>query len=172
MLEAGALVAARIRAAGSTAAAGGLSEVERVAAGIGRRVVNVAGRWVLAPDAAVAIDPRSTGITVRQLSQVPLVTLGAVISLCWADRSGPLYPGSPTTVQEVLRVVHQLGAKTKESLYHVKAALSHELPESKLILRVDDRIRLGTVFATWLPTEVENLRRSMFLLPSGDQNDG
>lgn len=157
-----------MRAGGSVRAGGGFADVDTAALGVGRRLLTIGDRWLLAPDPAVSVDPRALGVVVRQLSQMPLVTLGVVIGLCWIDRDGPLYPGQPTTEGAVLDAMRRLGARAKESLYHVKGALGHELPEASLIVRRDGQIRLGPALATWLPAQVDNLRRSAHLLPRAD----
>jgi hypothetical protein len=155
---------ARLRAATTVDPDGDRAGLQSAAACLGGAVMQVGGRWMFAVCADAAIDPASLGIEVRRLSPMPLVVLGCVIGLCWVDRTGPLYPGQPTTVDAVLDAMRELGAHAKESLYHAKAALTRELPDASLIVRREIEIRLGPALACWLPAEIELLRRSALAL--------
>jgi hypothetical protein len=160
---------ARLRAATTIAPTGDLAALQEAAGQVGAEVVHVGGQWTLGVSAENAIDPNTLGVEVRHLSPVPLVVLGCVIGLCWADRTSSLYPGVPTTIDAVLDAMRTMGSPSKESLFHAKAALTRELPDASLIVRRDDEIRLGPALACWLPSETDLLRRAMLPMAGTDQ---
>lgn len=145
------------------------SAAEAVAAGLGRRVVEVrahGGTATLALGFADGYEP-NTGddvFAVRRLTPIPLVVLGTCLGLCWTKLDGPPYPGEVVGIQRVLDVAAELGAAPA----HVLGALRNDLTMAGLLEMDDSTVRLGPAIAAWTDTQVDALRRSFDVFPGSD----
>lgn len=139
---------------------------ERAAALAGRRLVEVSDArghraFTVGYRDGHEPSPKSDGIDAPQLTALPLVTLAVCLGLCWPDRDERVYPGAPSTVDEVLDVLASMGAQRR----NVLGAMRGELALARLVEVRAGEVRLGPAVAAWTDSQVDALRRFADILP-------
>ena len=171
--------AVRVVPLAAAGAADGRSVLRRAADDVQRRLVDVeaAGgpavmvRW--APDVEPVSGAVGDPLTHREAAPSQLVTLGAVVRLCWLDPELALYPGGAVAEEDVLAACVPPG----DGLLREGMALIARTSAYRSALRVlracgylavaagDGMVRLGPVVAAWSERDVDELRRGYDLLP-------
>lgn len=144
------------------------SAAEAVAAGLGRRVVELHtqdGRASVTLGFVEGYEPNpgEEVFSVRHLSPIPLVALAICLGLCWTDLGQRPYPGQPVHIEQVLEAATDLGAPHS----HLLGAMRNELTMAGLVDIDDSTVRLGRAIAAWTDAQVDALRRFADTLPGG-----
>lgn len=141
----------------------------------GRRLVDASGHGISRVTLGWqdgAEPPTGDPTCPRQVAtQVPLVTLAAVIRACWPDPHAPLFPGQDANESEIVAAVQRLAPRTAGGEVaierHVKGALGRFRETGYLTSPVDDPTvyRLGPVIAAWTTSQVAAVAKAWSSLP-------
>jgi hypothetical protein len=90
-----------------------------------------------------------------------VVVLAACLSCCWPDPDAPIFPGLPTSFEELRQTLAPLG------IQNVTHAVNRLRRWGYLVADLGDgAIRLGPAVATWTQADVGSLRREHSRLPA------
>ncbi|MFE9751141.1 hypothetical protein ACFYOT_40070 [Saccharothrix saharensis] len=147
-----------------------LADLKAAAANAGRRLVELRGTgpvnlalgWLeegpLTPDDVGG--PGGAG-------EATVVVLAACLTCCWPDPDAPIFPGVPTTFEELRRILAPLGIQNVTQAVNRLCRWGYLAPDL-----FDGAIRLGPVVATWPEADVDRLRRRYSQLPAVEGRTG
>lgn len=142
-----------------------LTDLRVAAARAGRRLVELRGgdsgvELTLGWREEVPLTPDDAGGP-SGAGEGTVVVLAACLSCCWPDPDAPIFPGMPTTFEELRQTLAPLG------IQNVTHAVNRLRRWGYLVTDlVDGAIRLGPAVATWTQADVDSLRREHSRLPA------
>lgn len=142
----------------------GLSDLGIAAARAGRRLVELRGgdsgvELTLAWREEAPLTPGDAGGP-GDAGEGTVIVLAACLSCCWPDPDAPIFPGMPTTFEELRQTLAPLG------IQNVTHAVNRLRRWGYLTSDLGDgAIWLGPAVATWTQADVDSLRREHSRLP-------
>lgn len=94
-------------------------------------------------------------------SEGAIVVLAACLSCCWPDPDAPVFPGVPTTLEELRHTVAPLRIQNLTLALNRLRRWGYLAPDSG-----DGTVRLGPMVATWQNADLDGLRRRHVELPA------
>jgi hypothetical protein len=129
--------------------------------------------WLLAvvPDGAhpsVAEELGLPAVAVEQPNDTARV-LAACLRTCWAEPSGPMWPGVPASKDEITSVFKKITTRDEIAANRAVMAAIRRLAIAGWLLwdEPGQTVRLGPRVAAWGPAELSSLRELWRMLPPG-----
>lgn len=142
---------------------------------------DVAAVWLLpvVPDGArpsVSEELGVPAVAVEQPNDTARV-LAACLRCCWADPTGPMWPGSPASKDDVASVFREITNRDESASNRAVIAALRRLAAAGWLLwdEPGQTARLGLRVAAWGPAELSTLRELWRMLPPAtvrEETDG